>query len=423
MKKFLSAILSVSILSMGILSGCMEQFIIKESSSDAEASQTLQTVDSQDELEEGEVEFYYEENPKIDTADDNVTSTCNLSQSEIDAIVKNTDNVLAQYPDFSGTVLLSAGDRIIYEKSYGRTGKGTDKNENDTYYQIGSVTKQFTGTAIYLLEREGKINTSDTIDKYFPEYAEYDWVKTVTIEHLLQMSEGMTDYMELIEGEQELLDGYLKAAKKTDKEAQKFIVKTIFDEGISTTPGIVYRYSNSAYYLLGVIIEQVSGMSYRDYLQKNFFDMAGMKDTYFVGDGKDCQIGYSYTEEKFICEKTDKYLAAEGDYPYLFSAGSVVSTVEDVNKWLDVVVSDKLFSDADRKKIEKSLLLYNYGWNTSDNLWHHSGRTYLYSSQVFADYHTDTKMVILTNIAFYDTLNQISLEVYMPLVSAAKSKK
>ena len=150
------------------------------------------------------------------------------------------------------------------------------------------------------------------------------------------------------------------------------------------------------------------------------FDMAGMKDTYFVGDGMDYQIGYSFAQEKYVCEKNDKYLAAEGDYHYLFSAGSVVSTAEDVNKWLDVVVSDELFTASDRKKIEKSLMLYNYGWNTSDNMWHHSGRTYLYSSQVFADYHTDTKMVILTNIAFYDNLNQISLAMYLPLVSAAK---
>ncbi len=418
MKKLLSAILSFSILSTAVLSGCMQQFIVKNTSSPDDES-----VVSEDTLEEGEVEFHHEENPEITDVDDNIPSTSKLTQSEIDMIVKNADDVLAQYPDFSGTVLLSSGNKIIYEKSYGKTGKGTDKNKNDTYYQIGSVTKQFTGTAILLLERDGLLNTSETLDKFFPEYKKYDWIKSVTVEHLLQMTEGMTDYMELIEGNQELLDGYLKAAKKSEEEAQKFIVKTIFDAGISVTPGTTYRYSNSAYYLLGMIIEQLSGMSYRDYLQENFFDMAGMKDTYFVGDGMDCQIGYSFAQEKYVCEKNDKYLAAEGDYPYLFSAGSVVSTVEDVNKWLDVVVSDELFTTSDRKKIEKSLMLYNYGWNTSDNMWHHSGRTYLYSSQVYADYHTDTKMVILTNIAFYDTLNQISLSIYMPLMSVAKTKK
>ena len=418
MKKLLSAILSFSILSTAVLSGCMQQFIVKNTSSPDDES-----VVSEDTLEEGEVEFHHEENPEITDVDDNIPSTSKLTQSEIDMIVKNADDVLAQYPDFSGTVLLSSGNKIIYEKSYGKTGKGTDKNKNDTYYQIGSVTKQFTGTAILLLERDGLLNTSETLDKFFPEYKKYDWIKSVTVEHLLQMTEGMTDYMELIEGNQELLDGYLKAAKKSEEEAQKFIVKTIFDAGISVTPGTTYRYSNSAYYLLGMIIEQLSGMSYRDYLQENFFDMAGMKDTYFVGDGMDCQIGYSFAQEKYVCEKNDKYLAAAGDYPYLFSAGSVVSTVEDVNKWLDVVVSDELFTASDRKKIEKSLMLYNYGWNTSDNMWHHSGRTYLYSSQVYADYHTDTKMVILTNIAFYDTLNQISLSIYMPLMSVAKTKK
>ena len=65
-------------------------------------------------------------------------------------------------------------------------------------------------------------------------------------------------------------------------------------------------------------------------------------------------------------------------------------------------------------------MLYNYGWNTADNLWHHSGRTYTYSSQVYADYHTDTRLVILTNIAFYNDLNDISTKIYLPLVTAAK---
>lgn len=420
MKKILSAILAISILSAMILSGCMEQL---NQFAEANISSAVETS-SEDILEEGEVEFYHEENPQITVVEQNVPSTSKLSQNEIEALVKNADDVLAQYPDFSGTVLMSSGNQIIYEKSFGKTGKGKDKNENDTYYQIGSVTKQFTGTAILLLEREGKIRTSDTIDKYFPEeYKKYDWIKSITVSHLLQMSAGMGDYMEIIEGDQELLDGYVKAAKKSEKDAQKFILKTIFDAGIATTPGTVYTYSNSAYYLLGLIIEQLSGMTYREYLQENFFDMAGMTDTYFVGDGKDYQTGYSYAEEKFICEKNDKYLSAEGDYPYLFSAGSVVSTVEDVNKWLDVVVSNDLFTSDERKKIEKSLMLYNYGWNTSDNLWHHSGRTYLYSSQIYADYHTDTKLVILSNIAFYDNLNQISLAMYLPLVSASKNKK
>ncbi len=411
MKKLLSVILSASILSFVTLCGCMDSISMPFGNTSEDVSESAP--------DDGEVEFYHQSNPEINIE---VPSTSPLSQSQIDEIVKNADSVLAQYPEFSGTVLMSSGNQIIYEKSFGKTGKGSDENCNETYYQIGSVTKQFTGTAILLLEREGKLNTSDTIDKYFPGY-DYDFIKEIKISHLLEMSAGMGDYMEIIEGNQEILDNYLKAAKKSEDEAKKFIVDTIFGAGISTTPGTVYTYSNSAYYLLGLIIEQLSGLSYRDYLQQNFFDLADMKDTYFVGDGMDNQTGYSYYQSKYVSDEDDKYLKAEGDYPYLFSAGSVVSTAEDVNKWLDVVVSDEIFSAADRQKIEKSLMLYNYGWNTSDNMWHHSGRTYVYSSQVFADYHTDTKLVILTNIAFYDSLNQISLGVYLPLVNAAKSAK
>lgn len=395
------------------LGGCT-QIIQKTSATDSEAIE---------ELDDGEVYYHFEENPEIEPQElSDEPSTCPLSQSKIDALSKNVDEVIAQYPDFAGTVLLGSGNRIIYEKSFGKTGVRKNDNENDTIYQIGSVTKQFTGTAIMDLIKEGKISPSDTLDKYFPE-CEQDYLKSIKLSYLLEMSSGFGDYMDIIECNEEKLKEYVAAAKKSDEEAKKFIVDTILDWGVDTEPGKVYAYSNSAYYLLGIIIEQQTGMEYRDYLQKNFFDPAGMKDTYFVGDGKDACTGYSPAQLKYVSDKESKERTAEGDYPYLFSAGSVVSTVEDVNKWLHLVNSDSIFTDKDRKTIEKSLMLYNYGWNTSDNLWHHSGRTYAYSSQVYADYKTDTTMVVLTNVSFYNDLGEISMKIYLPLVNAAKEAK
>lgn len=414
MKKLLSVLITAALLSSCVLTGCVKSESDSSESDAADESQTALVQSSDDDV----VEFVHSENPKVEEP-----STCPLSQSEIDLLVSNTNDVIAQYPDFSGTVLLSVGNQIIYEHSCGNAdAKGSTPNENDTYYQIGSVTKQFTGTAILMLEKEGKLRTSDTLDMYFKEY-DYDFMKTITISHLLQMSAGMGDYMQIIEGNQEILDNYLKAARKSEDDAKKFIVDTIFEEGIYTDPGKVYAYSNSAYYLLGIIIEQLSGMSYRDYIQQNFFDYADMTDTYFVGDGKDYRTGYSPAQEKYISDNDDKYLKAEGDYPYLFSAGSVVSTVEDINKWLDIVVSDDIFTSADRQRVEKSLMCYNYGWNTAEGSWHHSGRTYAYSSQVYADYNTDTKLVILTNVSFYDYLNEISYKIFNPMVAAVKKAK
>lgn len=416
MKKIISAILSCAVLSVSVFGGCTLP-IQKITDSSESASQS-----PEDELEDGEVYFHFTENPEIsydETAEPDEPSTCPLSKEKIAEISANADDVIALYPDFSGTVLLSSGNRIIYERSYGKTGVKNGVNENDTFYQIGSVTKQFTGTAIMQLVKDGKLRTTDTIDKYFPDY-KYDFMKTITVEHLLEMSSGMGDYMELIENDDKKVAEYVKAANKSEDAAKKYIVDTIFEGGISTDPGTTYVYSNSAYYLLGMIIEQLSGMTYREYLQKNFFDLAGMKNTYFVGEGKDNCTGYSFAQMKYVSDKDTKALTAEGDYPYLFSAGSVVSTAEDVNKWLSLVTSNEIFSSSDRRTIEKSLMLYNYGWNTSDNLWHHSGRTYAYSSQVYADYHTDTRLVILTNIAFYNDLNDISTKIYLPLVTAAK---
>ena len=418
MKKLVSVILACTLLIMAAFTGCsmpFADFIVKNGKADSSENE-------KEDLTDGEVFFQFTENPEIDSDEPEQPSTSPLSQEKMKEIAKNADEVISQYPDFSGTVLLSSGNRIIYEKSYGKTGVKNGENENDTLYQIGSVTKQFTGTAIMQLAKEGKLSTSDTIDKYFPDY-DYDFIKNITIAHLLEMSSGMGDYMAIIENDEEKVKAYVKAANKSDEAAKKYIVDTIFEGGVFAEPGKVYEYSNSAYYLLGIIIEQLSGMSYRDYLQTNFFDKAGMNNTYFVGDGKDCCTGYSYAEEKYVSDKDTKELTAEGGYAYLFSAGSVVSNVEDVNKWLSLVTTDEIFTPQDRKTIEKSLLFYNYGWNTSDELWHHSGRTYAYSSQVYADYKTDTKLVVLTNLAFYGELNEISIKLYLPLVNAVKQTK
>ena len=407
-KMILAAALSCCVL----LGGCVSPI---QKNSDSAA------VESDEFLDDGEVYYVFTGNDGEEYEDEdlNEPSTCPLSKDKIQSLNKNVDDVIAQYPDFSGTVLLASGNRIICEKSFGDTGVKKTKNENGTIYQIGSVTKQFTGTAVMDLIKAGKLSVSDTIDKYFPGY-DYDYMKTITIQHLLEMSSGMGDYMAIIEGDEEKLKAYLKAANTSEDAAKKFIVDTIFEGGIFTDPGTTYNYSNSAYYLLGMIIEQLTGMSYRDYLQTNYFDRAKMKDTYFVGDGKDLCTGYSLNELRWISDKDSKELTAEGDYPYLFSAGSVVSTVEDVNKWLALVTGDEIFTPDDRKTIEKSLLFYNYGWNTSDGLWHHSGRTYAYSSQIYADYKTDTRMVILTNVAFFSEINEISLKIYLPLVDAVK---
>lgn len=407
MKKAVSLIIAATICAVSVLGGCND-FIADTPSESSTATESYA-------LESGEVEFTHSANPVITEEDE--PSNCPLSQSQIDSVVQNARSTI-EASEFSGTALVSVGNTILFEESYGNTdGIGKNQNTNDTYYQIGSLTKQFTGAAILLLEKEGKVNHNDTLDKYF---SGYDYLKDIKISYLLEMTAGFSDYMTTIEGDEKLLDKYVAAAKKSDEEAQKFIVNTILQEGIVTNPGEVYIYSNSSYYLLGMIIEQVTGMSYRDYLQKTFFDPYGMKDTYFVGDGKDNQTGYSFAEEKYVSDKDDKYVKAEGDYPYLFSAGCVVSTAEDINKWLDVVLSEELLAETDYRKIENSISYYNYGWNTSDNCWHHGGRTYAYSSQIFVDRKTDVKVVLLSNISFYENISTIAFQIFQPTNNVTK---
>lgn len=410
MKKFLSILLTTVICSSMLCSGC-----VVENNNESVPSELITDVETS--YNDGEVEFVHSQNPSI--VESNEPSDCPLSQAEINKVIENAESVL-EANNYSGTALIAVGNTIIFEKSYGKIdGRGSGDNTNSTFYQIGSVTKQFTGTAILMLEKQGRIKTSDTLDKYFDGD---DYLKKITIAQLLEMTAGMGDYMQTIEGDEELLKKYAEAAKKSDDDAKKFIVDVILSEGIYTDPGKVYSYSNSSFYLLGIIIEKVTGMEYRDFLQQYFFDTAGMTDTYFVGDGRDNQTGYSPAQEKYISDKDDKYLTAEGDYPYLYSAGSVVSTAEDVNKWLDTLLSGNLIGESDFKKIEKSLYEYNYGWFTSYDCLYHSGRTYAYSSQIFMDRKTGVKVILLTNISFYDNLKDMAKSIFDPLTEQVAKK-
>ncbi len=143
--------------------------------------------------------------------------------------------------------------------------------------------------------------------------------------------------------------------------------------------------------------------------------MVGMNDTYFVGDGKDSQTGYSYSSGTYVSDTDSEELAAEGGYAYLFSAGGIVSTAEDINDWLDAVIDCKVITESDCDKIEGADYYYNYGWNTSDNCWHHSGRTYAYSSQIYLDRENDVKVVLLTNVQFFNNLSTIAWQIYQPI--------
>lgn len=220
--------------------------------------------------------------------------------------------------------------QIVYTGLRGKASVKEDvKMSLSTQFNIGSVTKQFTAAAIYLLEEEGKLSLQDPVRKYIPEFPEYP--TAVTIDQLIHHTSGLRDHLEVA-----ILLGRLKDKHSTLKGMLEWVKE--YPE-LNTPPGTYFSYSNTNYMLLAVIIERISGKTYAQYLQDNIFTPLGMRNTY-VEEGKnktlrDGTTHYEINYKETKAKRADSYLNAIG-------AVGVISSVEDMVIWDNNFYANKL---------------------------------------------------------------------------------
>ena len=246
------------------------------------------------------------------------------------AAVSNPSNdELAQYADqlFSksypagepgAAVLVMKGDQVVLRKGYGMANLELGVPiQPEMVFELGSITKQFTATAILMLQERGKLSIEDEITKYLPDYPTHG--QKITIDHLLTHISGIPSYTGLPE--------WLPRVRE-DLTVQQLI--DIFkDKPLEFNPGEKWSYNNSAYVLLGAVIEKVSGKSYEDFIEQEIFAPLGMKRSYYghqneVVPGR--VSGYAKGEDGY---KIAEYLSMTQPY----AAGSLMSTVDDLGVW------------------------------------------------------------------------------------------
>ena len=236
----------------------------------------------------------------------------------------------------SGAAVLVVKDgKILFRGGIGFANIDQGEKISPTHlFRIGSITKTFTAVAILQLAEQGKLDISDPIQNYLPDYPKNE--QTINIEHLLTHTAGIKPYT-----------GMAEVAHLQDKAATPEQIIDVFkDAPTEFTPGEQYQYNNYGYILLGAIIEQVSGMRYGAYLEKAIFKPLGMNDTYF-GDvqeaAKEQAIGYE--------QDNGAYQHA----PYLnmnipYAAGGLVSTVDDLYKWMQALQANEVISKSGLQK-------------------------------------------------------------------------
>lgn len=220
--------------------------------------------------------------------------------------------------------------QVVYSGVRGKASVREDiKISLSTEFNIGSVTKQFTAAAIYLLEEQGLLSVNDPVTKYIPEFPQYP--TPVTVEQLIHHTSGVRDHLEVAI----LLSRYKEKYSSLDGMLD-WVVK--YPE-LNTPPGTYFAYSNTNYMLLAVIIERISGMSYAEFLQKNIFDPLGMKNSY-VEEGKHKTLRDGTTHYEINYKET-KAKPADAVYNALGATG-VISSIEDMVKWDNNFYKNKL---------------------------------------------------------------------------------
>jgi CubicO group peptidase (beta-lactamase class C family) len=255
----------------------------------------------------------------------------------------------------TGCATLVAKDgQIIYKKAFGMADLELNvPMQPEMVFRIGSITKQFTAVAILQLMEQGKLSLQDDITKYIPDYPTHGY--NITIEHLLTHTSGIKSYTDVRE---------FQKYERQDMKPEEAI-NTFKNLPMEFAPGTKWNYNNSGYFLLGYIIEKVSGKTYQEYIDENFFKPLGMTGSCYGNDSRIIRNRASgYQPGKDGVQNAD-FLSML--LPY--SAGSIMSTVEDLFRWNQALHSYKLVSreSLDKAFTEYKLVSgkgtgYGYGW-------------------------------------------------------------
>lgn len=251
-------------------------------------------------------------------------STAELAR-EIDAFF--SQRISADGP---GAVVLAVKDgKVVLRKGYGLANMELGVPIKPAMvFRIGSITKQFTSAGIMMLLEEGKISLDDEITKFMPDYPTRG--NKITIHNLLNHTSGIKSYDDR--------QDFFVTIRNDFKPAE--FVEVFKNEPLDFKPGEQFKYNNSGYFLLGVIIEKVSGKTYEEFINERIFKPLGMRNSYYGSHSRiipNRATGYQATKNGHI----------NADYismTQVYAGGALLSTADDLWAWTKALHSGKVVS-------------------------------------------------------------------------------
>ena len=301
---------------------------------------------------------------------------------------------------FSGVVLVSKKGEIIVSKGYGWADRENKiPNTPATVFNIGSVTKQFTASAILKLVEQGKIKTSDKISSYFNQTPSDK--KDITIHQLLTHTSGISNRTGGFR--------YHEASKEQ-------FLKEFFESELQSKPGTTYQYANANYIMLTALLELVSGQTYNAFLQEYLFEPAQMTSTGYksINFSKErLAHGYYYNrdDEKWTdWGTTQQHLPYNNNHWYSIGKGDIHATIEDLYKWHVALKNNVVLTSKTRETQETPYVAendnmtsyYGYGWAISKSdrdskIVAHNGSNGLYFADFVRFIDDDVVVIYITN--------------------------
>ena len=278
-----------------------------------------------------------------------------IAKPESIATASDYEQVLATFINKEGpgvAVIVSQHGKVLYKAARGMANiEHQVPLKTDSVFRLGSITKQFTAAAIMMLAEQGKLSIKDDIHKYIPDFPTEG--QTVTIENLLTHTSGIANYTE----DENIWQNLLTTPTTLDDMLAVFA-----KHPMPLKTGTAMRYSNTGYVLLGKIIEVASNETYADFIEQHIFKKLAMKSSQYGGRQLIANrvSGYSQTDKGFENSGPVNMM-----WPH--AAGSLLSTVDDLNTWFSALRDGSLISKASYQQMISPFILNdknssNYGF-------------------------------------------------------------
>jgi len=316
------------------------------------------------------------------------------------------DKIMSSYSNASepgASVLVLKNNKVIFKKGYGMANINTGEEINsNTNFRLASVTKQFTAMSILLLEKKKKLSLEDPISKYFSVLPPY--IAKIKIKDLLTHSSGLIDYEDLMPANQNI--------QLHDTNCLQLMYMA---DSLYFPMGTQYKYSNTGYAVLALIVEQVSGKPFAQFLKENIFKPLKMKTSVAFEEGKSvvANRAYGYSFENNNWKQTDQSLTSA-----VLGDGGIYTNVLEYKKWIKALWSYQLLDQPQQEKAwsktkldNGTIIDYGYGWHveTFKDITHpfHDGSSIGFRNSVGLFPEQKLMVIILTNRNEHDPIEEV----------------